>query len=336
MSVIWMDSCGDHYTYTQAGRFWDTVTSVAAVETGRRTGSSCIRIQGSGGAVEKTVNNLADVVVSWGGKYQRALVVVPLGIYDGATRQLYFECVNDGKITVKNGSGTTLGESIQCLTENTWAWIEVKVTAFSNTVGGVVIRVNGAVVLTLTNVDTLNTANAYCTKIRLGSDVNSYYAAWLDDVVVSDLSGSLNNDFLGDVSVVCMLPSAEGSNSGWTPNSGTVHYDRVSQTTSDDDTTYLSTDTTGVLDSWNFADLTASSTILAAQLNQTVRKTDAGTAEIAGVCRRASTDYVGTTQAVGGTAYTGYAQVWEVDPSTAAQWTQANLNAAEFGIKKVT
>src|SRR5574340_30934 len=147
MSVVWMDSCGDHYTAAQVARFWDAASGVTAVETGRRTGSSALKIQP--GYIEKNVSNLTSLVVSWGGKYQYNSGVNPLAIYDGSTRQVYIECVNAGKLTVKNGSGTILGESIQCLTNNMWAWIEVKITAFSNTAGGVVIRVNGAVVLTL-------------------------------------------------------------------------------------------------------------------------------------------------------------------------------------------
>jgi hypothetical protein len=72
------------------------------------------------------------------------------------------------------------------------------------------------------------------------------------------------------------------------------------------------------------------------QVSARARKTDSATKELAIVTRLGSTDYDGTTQAVASTTYSQYQQIWEKRPSDNADWTIADVNAAEFGLKVVT
>jgi len=53
------------------------------------------------------------------------------------------------------------------------------------------------------------------------------------------------------------------------------------------------------------------------------------------VIRRGTTDYVGADLSPS-TSYTYGLQIAQTDPSTSAQWTEANFNGAEFGYKRTS
>jgi hypothetical protein len=58
----------------------------------------------------------------------------------------------------------------------------------------------------------------------------------------------------------------------------------------------------------------------------------ASPANFKSVCRSAAADFPAAANVPSiGLAYRGLAARWDVDPATAAAWTQANFNAAEFG-----
>jgi hypothetical protein len=62
------------------------------------------------------------------------------------------------------------------------------------------------------------------------------------------------------------------------------------------------------------------------------KKDDSGTRSICSVTRSGGSDTDGATQALS-TSYLCYREISVTDPNTAAAWTRANLNSAEFGVK---
>ena len=228
------------------------------------------------------------------------------------------------------GSGTTYLRSDL----KTWHYIEAKVL-IDNTNGGVWVRVNGvdevrlgAYAVSPTSLDTQSTANAYANCFS----VNGYQYEQIDDLYICNDSGSMNNDFLGDVRVQSIFPTADGNSTQWTPSTGTSHYALIDETAPNGDTDYVSETTAGEKDTYAFGNLTSTSgTIKGVQVLINARKDDAGSRSIAPVYRPVSTDYDGTTVSVSD-SYAYLREITEVSPETSVAWTIAEINGAEFGV----
>jgi len=78
---------------------------------------------------------------------------------------------------------------------------------------------------------------------------------------------------------------------------------------------------------------TTGGSVFAVQTVLAARKDDAGVRQIAPVIRQSTTDYDGTTVTLSST-YDQYRQIYPQDP-TATNWTIANVNADEFGVKTI-
>jgi hypothetical protein len=223
------------------------------------------------------------------------------------------------------GSASTFALSV-----GVWTYLEVRIVC-SDTVGVCQARANGSEILNLTSLDTSYDATSL-TRIGLGGDGSS--AFYYDDLVVMDTTGSLNNAFMGDVTVSAIYPSAAGNSSGWTPSAGS-NYQCVDESSPNDDTDYNATSTVGTKDTYAFANAPAGADIRAVQVLAAVRKGAEGPGQVKLVTRSGSTDYDGAAQGIGGTTYSYVREVLETDPATSAAWTESGFNAAEFGIKKV-
>jgi len=214
-----------------------------------------------------------------------------------------------------------------------WNYVEAKVVLHNST-GAVTIKVNGATISTLTNIDTISaTTGGEGTAMSFGM-MGFNTTTWFDDLYVCDNSGSNCNDFLGDVRVVTVLPSdGNGSNTDFTCSSSTDHGALVNESTPNDDTDYVYSSTLNHVDTWNYPALGYTGTIKAVQLNLDAKKTDAGTRAIAGVTRPASTNRVhGTNHYLAG-SYAYWRAIWELNPEDSAAWEVADIDGAEFGVK---
>lgn len=252
---------------------------------------------------------------------------------DAGTAQAYLAFDGpSGKLRACRGDGTLLGESSLVLAFGNWYYVEAKIT-ISNAAGVFVIRVNGQTVLNLAAVDTQVTANATADQYRLEWSPNAADVAYFDDWYVCDDAGVVNNDFLGDVTIRALLPTGAGSNTTWTPSAG-VNWQNVDEVPPTEDTDYNSSATVGQIDTYAMADLPAAlaGTIKGVVASLVARKDDAGARSIREKCKSGVTTASGATQVVT-TSYFTYREIRELDPNTAAAWTKAAVDAAEFGVE---
>ena len=70
--------------------------------------------------------------------------------------------------------------------------------------------------------------------------------------------------------------------------------------------------------------------VLAVQVNNHARKSDAGTRYIRPVVRTGGADFVGTS-VVMAESYDTFWEVWNLNPNTTAAWTQSEVNGLEVG-----
>lgn len=241
-----------------------------------------------------------------------------------------------GKIEIRNAANTIVATGTTTILANQWNYVELHVFVNTGTPasGTVELRLNGAAEIASTAANLGSTA---INQVRIMSNTGGASNDFDDMYCVDNTGSAPNNTFLGDVRVVTIMPTADGTYSAWTPAGGGSHFSKVNETSGssfpDGDTSYVSDSTPNDLDSYVCADIDAGATVYGVQHNIYARKDDANTRQIAPLIRQASTDYVGTTVTLTAT-YAFYTQLYDKDPTSSA-WTAANVNGDEFGVKEI-
>lgn len=258
--------------------------------------------------------------------------------------QVYLK-LDNGTLSVV--AGTWTGVSATQLTSGTWNYVEILVSGLEQTAssiaGSIQLKINGVVVVTCpanmaTAGDTFSLQNTM-SRVVLGGGTGDVDTkdVYIDDLYVCDTLGSTNNSFLGDCRIEVIRPSAAGTSTQWTPDSGS-NYARVNEAFEDGDTSYIKSNTVTQVDTYAMADLSATyATIKAVQVCTFARKDDIGTRIISSAIKSGSTTYDhGTSNPFGlGDNYIQGTDVWELDPNGNIPWTTTSVNAMEVGVKLV-
>ena len=251
---------------------------------------------------------------------------------DGGATQIQVEFASTGtNLIVRNGDGTVLGTAVTTGDLNVWHYYELKVV-FHATAGSVILKRDGATLLSLTNVKTIHSANASADTAWFTSN-NSH--CYYDDIYMCDASGTRNNDFLGDCRVTIWVPTQDGVHTDFTPSAGTSHYACVDEIPSNGDTDYVSSGTVGAIETYRTPAATFAGTVKGLKVSASARKDDAGYRSIGIVVG----DGVNPVTQLGAdfaltTAYTRQVTaVMEVNPLTGNPWALADIQNSEFGVK---
>lgn len=333
----------DHYATADINQKWPSSAGSPTIGASGRRGTNAIRLpntSATASSVQVTFDSQPTWIVGVALNINQALhvssAVQLCALLDAGTQQCELRINPDFTLSVTR-NGTVLGTSVSALGTNSFNYIEFKVT-IDDSSGAYDVHVNGASVLSASNVDTKNTANASANIVRVGTSGITLAASStvaVDDLYICDGTGSVNNDFLGDVRVDCYLPNGNGNSSQLTGSDGnsTDNYQLVDETSQNGDSDYVQSSTVSNKDTYTFADMSHTPTsIFGTQLNMIAKKDDSGTRAICAVCRSGGTDYDGDTQVLS-TSYVDYRQIREVDPDTSSAWTRTDLNSAEFGVK---
>lgn len=266
-----------------------------------------------------------------------------LMIRQGSTNQVAFTFNTNGTISAYRGTtaATLLGTSSSGVSTNQYQYLQIKVV-INNSTGSIEIRLDGTTILSLTGIDTQNTASATWDEIvigRLASDTSGTMTWDFDDLYLLDGTTSADdprNDFLGDCRCDVLLPDGTGNYNDSTSSSGGARYTTVDEASQDGDTTYNTFAAAGDKDSYTYAAApVAGATIYGVQANLWHRKEDAGTATARALTRLGGSDYYGSSRAPG-TGYLCARQPWAQKPSDSSDWTDTDVNGAEFGYEKET
>lgn len=226
-----------------------------------------------------------------------------------------------------------------------WQYLEVKVT-FHGTTGSFEVRRAASTlsatapttIMSGTNVNTTNTGGTQPYEIGLASDGGSGVAPRFsyDDFLVMNTQGSLNNDFLGDISFLRVRPNAVGDESDFDRSTGSVNYVLVDEDAQDSDTSYVESTTASDQDLYHFEDIEAAwaEQIHVVLARPVLRKTEPGSRTARLQVLSGGTTTNGSTFAPS-LSYVRRDDVWETDPATSAAWTISGFNAAQFGLQVV-
>ncbi len=334
MAIIFMDSFS-HYSTAQITNKWSLNYSCAISPSGgKRQGAMSIPRNNA-----KVVKNLgvSYSALNLGFAYNCSTLgngstySTIASFVNGSAVQVGIKQDGTGKIQVTRGA-TALGTGTAVLSINTWYYIELSVV-FSNTVGSVLLKVDGVEQVNLTGIDTVNSGAETANALWIGEDGNGSAPSLYADLYLTDSTGAAPlNGLLGEIRIDCYLPTADGSESDFTPNSGANNYNRVNQSVPDGDATYVSSPSVGATDLYEFAPITHDpSSIFAAQLNIFARKDDVGALSVVGAVKSGASIYESGTLGLADGSYKMLSTIVPLNPDGAVAWDKAAVNAAEFG-----
>ena len=343
MALLFIDSF-DHYQSAQILRKWNAgvlLTVITINVGGGRCGTNALQVAVSSGvSVVKGINfGSSTVVIGFAFQIVNspafATTVPFLFIGNAGLSHISLNWNPDASLSVFRAEAlpVNLGTSAPGIIHNgVYAYIEIK--AFIDNVGSAEVRVNEATVLNLVGVDTLRGSDASVSRITLATEANFNYR--IDDLYALDNVGPApQNNFLGDCRVEYLQPTAPGFHQAWSVVGAPTHWQAVNDGSSpDDDTTYITTTGSGVIDTQEYSNTgLPSGTIFGVQVGLYARKTDSGLRSVAPVVRHAGVDNFGANQNPGFPDYAYLLQLFETNPGTGVAWTIADVNAAEFGIR---
>lgn len=316
----------------QAASFWVLNTGTFAVGvTGRRSSNG--GTLSSGGTITRALSAAqtllrCEMAVNLGGLNAGPIIA----FMDGASFQCELRVTGTGHLQVtRNGTVLATGTDLP-LIPGTWFHVGFEVS-FSNTVGSVEVRVFNQPVtgLTLTNQDTVNTANVSANGVRIQSQ-SAVSAIICDDIVISNDAGSApHNDFLGNCRIDYMAPDGAGNYTQGAPSAGS-NFQCVDENPANDDTDYVSFDT-GEKDTYTMTTPSGSGSVFAVAPQFRVRIDDAGAATVRPIARRAGVDGNGSNVSPGD-LYVTHRQVWQTDPTDASAWDGTKVAALEIGLER--
>ncbi len=337
--------CYDYLVTADLPNRFTTVTATTAVSAGNgRNSTASLRTTNWNQGWTLTLDAQATWVVgfSWKPASIPAASRGLLFFLDTAINHVTFNLKSDGTIEARRGgiSGTLLATSTSVLSAGTTYYLEFYVT-IDDAVGVAKLRVNGVLDATLDfSGDTRNAGNATANVIGYQGAANGSDGRTADQDDMYILDGTTgdadqpNNDFLNDVRVEALLPSAAGNYSQFTPSAGS-NYQNVDDAAPNGDTDYNSSSTVAQIDTFAMGNLaTATGVVHGCELISYAKKTDAGSSILAPVLRISAADYVGSDDSLG-TGYTYQSdQMYDVSPATGIPFTISEVNALETGYKK--
>jgi len=248
-----------------------------------------------------------------------------------ATHNLFFE------------SGNYLIYANKPIRTNAFNYIELQIDRFHGVCGTVRVWLNEVKVIEQIWVNTnAGSGITVAEAVRIGGDgswVRTDYpqVVLFDDFYLTDQTGLYNTSNLGDVRVVEQLPLADHDKE-WTRNTGDDNYALVDDAYDavDEDTTYITSQTPDVKDTYEFPELpTESGEVKAVCMNFFAKKLDSGTRGVSMLAHRNGTYVASDENRVGGN-YIYYQSYMERDLDGATQWTLDSVESTYFGPKLTT
>jgi hypothetical protein len=251
------------------------------------------------------------------------------------TSNLYRVWLNQltGKVTIVNAAGTTIATSAGNLNPNTYYHVETKLIIAGSSAGSIEVRIGGVTFVAATGITTNGTpVGNIAFDQRVAGD--SPCVVTIGNLYLWDSVGSVNNDWIGEQRAYTSLPSADTSDADWTLSTGSAGYDLINDVPAADSTRYLESSTVGDVSIFETANVVpASGAVKGVMTVVRAEKTDAGAGTLefgpvhAGVPSLAS-------KAQTNSQFLWSAKVDELNPSTSAAWTPAEVNAAQIELRR--
>lgn len=341
MALLFMDGF-DHYT-NSSGASFSTVTfgTYGYVASGSninvdiltmpelggfgayRDGSAASPTRGS---IQRTVPSQNTGAIGAGCHYYVVSGIngcAPISFEAGATNLFRAELNSSGNIQIISGASTVLATSSLALSTETLYHIEMRLDFGDSST--IEVRVNGATFVTVSGIDTNNTA---VTGVGfLGHRVIGTHGQLVDNVYIWNDTGSVNNTWLGERNVFTLFPSSDTSTADWslsTGSDGATLLDNVPPLPS---TQYIESSSATDRSEFNLGDLpTLDITITAIQPTILGLKTAASTIEVEYGVITNSVDVPSASTPLTQDQSLYFDTVLEINPDTAAPWDPQEID----------
>lgn len=342
MSIVYINSCGDHYATVNVSQRWTTLvgTPTVVAAAGRRS-LNAISLGSHVVSVEETIPGLATYACGVAFKLPTLVTNDLITFKEGATDHVIIRVTPTGAIQVLRAPSTQLGISATGLVfAGFYNYLEVLCTV-DGAAGVVTVNLNNNNLLSLTSQDTDNAGavpEINAIKFQGGNPSGTF----IDDVYILDTTGAApQNGILGDTRVESLIPVADGTLQDFPvlePVTPTTHFDKVNDLVPDDAVSFVASETGGDQDTFDMQTLSdpgGSSAIYAVQQLLYGRKDKVTAKSFLPITRVAGTVYQGAVNPLV-VAFDYYAEMWQQNPDTGpADWTEAQVNSAEWGAEVV-
>jgi len=329
------------HNLAQMHRYWALSVSTTHTASGGRFDKPYVSLAGSGSTRylrSHPFSSISSGVIGFSCYFTTATTFGSsvLHLYEGATEHLrvnFTDITNYFTIT-RAGTALTGGQSTNTFARETWHWVELKFN-IADSIGASTVQlwVNGNLEATVaTGQDTRNGGTGVVNAFVLGRvpTVGGEQAVRYTDYYLDDGSTPL-----GDCVVENLFPIGVGATQQWTPLSGD-HHTNVDESVSDDDTSYVESDTVDDIELFDVQNLSSTPiTIHAVAVQDVTRKLDAGPKTYASILRQGGTNYQQAT-IYPSTSYLANTQVLNTDPDIPGAWDIDGVNSAQIGLKVVS
>jgi hypothetical protein len=178
--------------------------------------------------------------------------------------------------------------------------------------------------------DTKNGGTGVINRLYFDGDNGTAHLR-LTDFYVNDTTGTINNSWMGDMTVATLYPNGAGSSTQLNPSAG-ANWQNVDDAATDGDTSYNYSSAVGVKDLYGLSDTGPEvSAVFALSVLAVARKDTAGARTARTLIKS------GAVEVEGGDitlldAYATSATSHDLDPDGDVEWTKAALDALEAGI----
>jgi hypothetical protein len=283
------------------------------------------------GLLVPTVGNLGGYVMNL---YDTVANVVQVAIYFNSLNyaiQIYRGTVDAGTLLYASPNNTWSGE--------VWNFVEVHVK-IDNSSGSVAVKVNGVVEATISSVDTQASANAWFDAVEhcgfaYNIFVNPFFS--IDDVYYCDTTTGPGlapcNTYLGDCGTATLFATGNDAVQ-FTPLAG-ANWQEISEISMDSDTSYNYSSNLNDEDRFVFQSLPASvNIIIGVQVTGAYRKDAVGARAVQQAVKSGATEtYGGVDHNIPDTLYAYFTDLWILNPTTAMNWSTAEVNAMKAAYK---
>lgn len=210
-------------------------------------------------------------------------------------------------------------------------WRHMSLKVVRGNFGSYELRENNVVIASATNVDTDQANSGKLNRVTITGVGGTFF----DSIVILNETGTLNNDFLGNVHIWKTVPDAAGDSTQWTPSSGS-NFSAVDEATPSGGTDYVEATTDGLKDLYGMTDQSNIGSIAGLQVVAYCQDTASASDGIIIRMKSSTTDAAGPKGAqVAPQGVYGYRwDVFETDPATSAAWANITaVNSAQVGIE---
>lgn len=324
-----------------AGEYAEVYTSLTyPSEDQSRTGSRSFRIgQQTGVWYWRKIhgsqhNELGAGLGFYTSQLSGSIPIVSFSSGDSVSTGVLFNVTSDGAIVAAKGlnfsNRQVLGSSDPgVISPQTWNHIEVRVLN-DPVVGELEVRLNGEVVIFLTNLDLFSSALSSVGCFSFTTNTSSY----IDDLIVWDTTGDVNNTFFGPARVTYIGLQGDEPGNQWNVTGADTGAEALTELAPDGDTSYISAAVVGMVSEYGIAELPPEAEVIAG-----IYVAAMGKLATAGV-GNSQISIVSNGQVQSGTdnpmtaVYTYRGTVFEKDPDTGLLWTKGGLEAAKLKFEK--